>query len=235
LVNPVPLIPQIGVLPPLALAWLLTALPGFAREAAPESWYRHPAATWESLPELRRPVEGAALDLEFLAAAIFHESNRRRLQAGQLRLIDDPRARTAAGRHAATIAATGQVVHGSPVRGEVTPRVRLEAAGVAALHIGENLAMTPLRAFPEAGSGVGAEAAPAPDAEPAATDVPFRRYGDVAKAIVQQWMDSPRHRALLLSRQVSRMGCAVRFARRASGLEVVYAVQVLFDPLDPRS
>jgi uncharacterized protein YkwD len=227
--------PKIRVRLPLTLAWLLMGLPGLVGAAAAESWYRRAASTWESLPELRRPVEGVALDPEFLAAAIFHESNRQRVQAGQLPLTDDPRARTAAGRQAATIAATGQVVHRSPVRGEATPRARLQAAGVEALHLGENLAMTPLRALPEGGGGVVAEEAPAPDAEPAVTDVPFRSYGDVAKAIVQQWMDSPRHRALLLSRQVSRMGCAVRFARRPSGLEVVYAVQVLFDPLDPRS
>jgi len=185
---------------------------------------------------LTRAVEGAELDPDLLAAAVFHASNQQRLQARALRLWDDPRAREAAARQAALIASLGQVQHTNPLPGEASPHSRLQASGLTALRVAENLALTPILAVPEDGSySVDDTAGRRILVDPrSGKALPYRTYGEVAAAIVQQWMESPRHRANLLSRQVSGMGCAVRFARLATGMEVVYAVQILFDPLDPR-
>jgi len=203
---------------------------------SPDDWYRVPASGWASRVELSRPVEGAELDPELLAAAVFYASNEQRVQAGLLRLWDNPRARAAAALQASLLASLGQVQHTNPLPGEASPHNRLRASGLAALRVAENLARTPILVVPESGSysvdeTTGRRVVTNPRSGEA---LPYRTYGEVAAAIVQQWMESPRHRANLLSRQVSGMGCAVRFARLATGMEVVYAVQILFDPLDPR-
>ena len=223
----------------VVLPWLFAAQ-AWATDASPpekpEDWYRVPASGWSSRVELTRAVEGSELDPDLLAAAVFHASNQQRLQARGFRLLDDPRAREAAARQAALIASLGQVQHTNPLPGEASPHSRLQASGLTALRVAENLALTPILAVPEDGSySVDDTAGQRILVDPRnGKALPYRTYGEVAAAIVQQWMESPRHRANLLSRQVSGMGCAVRFARLATGMEVVYAVQILFDPLDPR-
>ena len=57
-----------------------------------------------------------------------------------------------------------------------------------------------------------------------------RTYRELATVMVDQWLASPGHRENLMSRQVSVLGCGMRFARVATGLELVHAVQVFMDP-----
>ncbi|HRE06600.1 MAG TPA: CAP domain-containing protein [Opitutaceae bacterium] len=192
---------------------------------------RHEQA-WLAQPELDRVTEGVELDVQFLATAVAYESNRRRVEAGKRRLAHEPRAAEAAERHAAMLANLGHISHSSPLRGEETAAARLERTGLNPVRVAENVATSTVFVIPPSQSFVIRHVEGTRVFVDGETGRPLvrRTYRELAEAIVDQWMTSPRHRDNLLSSQVRALGCGVRFARLVTGMEVVHAVQVLIDP-----
>jgi uncharacterized protein YkwD len=93
------------------------------------------------------------------------------------------------------------------------------AAGITARMVGENVATTPLR-WPGLDR-------PAPSER---SEWPQRTYAEIAARVVQQWLDSPPHRASLLSRHFTHVAHGAALARSPLGDEMVYSVQVLILP-----
>ncbi|MFO1452494.1 MAG: CAP domain-containing protein [Opitutaceae bacterium] len=202
-----------------------------ARSSAPRPYSLRERA-WYAQAALDRVVEGADLDVHFLAAAVFFETNRRRVEAGRRRLRYDPAAMEAAERQATMMANLGQVGHGNPLRGEETVAARLEQSGVTPARVAENVASTSLFDFPPERSFVIRHLGNQRVLIDGETGLPLARrtYRELATVMVDQWLASPGHRENLMSRQVSVLGCGMRFARVATGLELVHAVQVFLDP-----
>lgn len=144
---------------------------------------------------------------EELAKALLVETNRVRVAHYRQALKPLRPLAEAADDQAAFLAMIGESSHYSPVKGQRTAAERVRQHGLWDVLVGENvLAMT----------------IPAGD-KPATCE-------SVAAQLVEQWMNSPGHRANLLNRDFTHFGGAVRFAKGIGQTERSYAVQVFAKP-----
>lgn len=142
--------------------------------------------------ELKAP----AITAEEFARALLEETNRVRRAQGRARLKAKRELQAAAEDQAAFMALRMQVQHESFLRGQETPfdRVRRHGLFVERGTIGENVASTTLgNRVDELGAA------------------------GIAAALVEQWMNSPGHRAMLLDRNVTHFGGAVRLSKTVGG------------------
>lgn len=144
---------------------------------------------------------------EELAKALLVETNRVRVAHWCRALKPLKPLAEAADDQAAFLTLIGESSHYSPVKGQQTAADRVRQHGLWDVLVGENvLAMTIL-----AGE------------KPATVE-------SVAAQLVEQWMNSPGHRANLLNRDFTHFGGAVRFAKGIGQTERSYAVQVFAKP-----
>jgi uncharacterized protein YkwD len=176
----------------------------------------HPSPPEASLGPgpLARLVAPADFDHALLATAIFEETNRVRIENRLPPFGHLPELDRAADVQATDMAMLLRAEHGNPVRGEHTVAERVAAAGLPYGRMGENVSMVPAR--PPLGS---------PDRA--------YTYAGLAASLVQGWMDSPGHRANLLERNFTHLGCAARMAHGVPGDDRVFAVQDFFQPAKP--
>lgn len=185
-----------------ALAWLLLAsTAGMASTpAAPSGDAR--AGGGEPAEASPRPELPSAREF---AAALLAETNRVRAGHGLRTLIRRRELEEAADEHAAFMAVTWNVQHGSPIAGRETPADRIRSHGLELGRVAENVAARTV--------GHGEEHEP---------------VGQIAAQLVAQWLASPRHRANLLSREFTHFGGAIRLVRvpreswRAFGVQLFY-------------
>lgn len=138
-----------------------------------------------------------------LAAALLAETNRVRALHQRRPLKPLPPLTAAADDQAAYLTLIGSCSHISALPGQRTPLDRVERHGLEDTPVAENvLAMTL-----------------------ASGDQPLTPAA-IAAQLVEQWMNSPRHRAVLLSRDFTHFGGAVRFAKTVGDGERTYSVQV---------
>jgi uncharacterized protein YkwD len=186
---------------PAALALLLAALPpGCALSPPPPD----PALLGQAVP-LANP------DRALLANAIFRETNRVRVVLGDQPLRASSELDSAADEQALHMTLMLRTEHSNPLPGEHTAAQRVTRTGFKAALVEENAIMFPAR--PPAGSPQGAYS-----------------YSALAAAMVQAWLNSPGHRANLLNRRVTELGCAAWIARDARGEPMAFATQVFALP-----
>ena len=194
------------------------------------------------LEEAPVPAEAAqarvgwdTFDDELLSAAIFAETNRIRGEHGRRRLHSYPRLRGAADIQAFTNAFTGQATHGNPLAGRANPWDRVRAEGIAPGLVLENVAIT-LARLPESGGAVRivvqTDGTRSRRDDATGDELPWPTYAELAARIVRQWMDSPAHRANLLSEEVRYLACGTVLARSPLGGEVVHAIQVFMNKFE---
>ena len=152
-----------------------------------------------AIPRGSQVVELDSFNAARLASAVFAESNRVRAAHHRRRLASDPRLETAANDQAAFMAMVLRSTHENFLAKSRTPLDRVLRAGLRPQRVAENVAMMSTHR---------------------------RSYAELAVVLVQAWMDSPGHRANLLSREVTHFACAARVARMVNGDEVVFATQV---------
>jgi uncharacterized protein YkwD len=187
------------------LLTLVIALGGTAR-GAEKSPATAPVASESAAPERPRFTHA-----EF-AAALLAETNRVRAKHGRRPFKAHSDLEAAADDQAVFMAMAVTAQHTSPIRRQHTPadRVRRHGLEMEGAKLAENVASFP----------VGREIDPPPVAEIAAT-------------LVEQWMNSPGHRANLLSRDFTHFGGAVRLSRVLGNQWCAFGVQVFFKPRDP--
>lgn len=219
---------------PVALLLLCLAVPGAEGSARrPRELERWSYAEFTREPRLQAPLDWDGFDAPLLAAAIFHETNRVRAAHACRRLRWYRGLAAAADLQASMNAFTGTSTHANPLagRGDVEQRVR--GAGITPRVIAENVAMAPVRTLPPHGAqrlsvdDDGHRTVRDPETN---TELRWPTYAELAARIVQQWMDSPGHRANLLSRAYTHLACGASMARAPNGVEQVYAVQVFIVP-----
>jgi uncharacterized protein YkwD len=212
------------------LVHLLVALGSpWVSVAAPAADYTRLAPEkFGALPRLAERIELGNYDRALLAAAIFHETNRVRRAHDRKPLRFDPRLDEAADLQAGMAAMSGQYDHSNPLLGRETVSARARESGLPDGLVAENVASTPLLEIDEE-RGVNIQRN---GEERLFRDVvtgkplPARTYGDLARVVVRQWMDSPRHRANILNRDLRYLGCSVRHAKNPQGLDLLISVQV---------
>jgi uncharacterized protein YkwD len=150
------------------------------------------------------------LDVALLGREIFRATNLMRRAHHLPQFKPETRVTAAADDQAALMAMILSCQHTNPLHGQGNVMERVMRRGFEAALVRENVALTPLRE--------------------ANREQPERTYAQVAADIVQQWMDSPDHRANLLSRDVIYLGCAVRGSLLPVGHEEVFAAQVFATP-----
>jgi uncharacterized protein YkwD len=147
-----------------------------------------------------------------LSRAIFEETNRVRVLHGQTLLKPDPGLNTAADEQAVYTALVLKAGHDNPMPGERNVAERVARQDENVVHVGENAIMMP--AVRLRGSGE-----------------PFYGYREFAAILVDGWMNSPAHRANMLSDKFTMLGCAARLSHAfRKGDFRVFAIQVFARP-----
>jgi len=158
------------------------------------------------------PMTVEAFDGPRLAREISRETNRVRATFGLPPLDPGAALDAAADEQAVHMLMIAAVDHSNPVPGETTARDRVLRVGADPEAIGENALMEPA-------------VRPAGSAEPGYTYVGYAAF------MVDAWMNSPGHRANILSPGFTEMGCAARLGRGPRrGDFRVYADQVFIRP-----
>ncbi len=166
------------------------------------------------LPLALRAEESAAGRITFenfepgkLGTAIFTESNRVRAAHKLPRLRPQNELRAAADQQAGAMALQLRSTHVGPYARQGNAWARVQHAGLEPDVVAENV------------SGI---TLPKLDSE----EMWAADYEKLAAYIVRAWLDSPSHRANLLNRQMTHLGCAARLARVPLGAVRVFSAQV---------
>ena len=132
------------------IALIAPGLRAASAGTAPALTHLAPAKFW-ALPELRESIDVEALNRPLLAAAIFHETNRRRAAEGMPALQPLDRLNDAADMQAAMMALRQQMGHENPIPRQGTPWLRVKETGLEPEWVAENVAMTPVLDPPKTG------------------------------------------------------------------------------------
>ncbi|RJQ65532.1 MAG: CAP domain-containing protein [Desulfobacteraceae bacterium] len=186
-----------------------------------------PAEKFFELGKAGRPIDPQKLDYTLMAAALFHETNQRRRQAGKPALRHDPRLDEAARTHGRNMAEKKFVSHTNPHSPESrTPLDRVARAGFTPSYIAENVATYFNLRCEEGRMLYSVHEGTAFSYEPDSTPIPEHSYRSFAESLVTRWMNSPEHRKNILADPPNAYGsgCAARPERK--GLYRLYCVQL---------
>ncbi len=189
-----------------------------------------------SVPETEKPPPEAAaqrvswddFNSDWLAAAIFAETNRMRREHDLPRLRSHRKLGGAADLQATTVLMMGVASHHNPMAGRANVMDRVQAEGVRAQDAWENVASTSVRVA----QGGGAVRIVLNEGRRLRVDdetgepLTWPTYEELASRIVRQWMGSSGHRANILQTEADYMACGVAMGRTPLGAEVVHSVQV---------
>ncbi len=187
------------------LALLLVLLAGLAGAGAARG--AEGEAAW-------RTVTLDTFEPALLAQEIFRATNEARAQHGVAALKPDARLAAAADGQAAMEEIRIHSGHDNPLENMGTPAARVHAAGLPEGTVAENAATVPAKNR-EAGGDYS--------------------YRELARLLVDAWLDSPGHRANLLNPKLHYLGCGTRIAVVLRGQPLVYAIQDFYTPAPPAS
>jgi uncharacterized protein YkwD len=166
---------------------------------------KEPLIKIEFVPLVANSAVPENFTLEELNAALLVETNRVRVAHDLRPLRALPALIRAADDQSAFMALTFRVAHANPIHGQRDVVERAKRHGLAsASYLAENVLSSGL----------------APSSDPPLS------CAQVAAQLVEQWMNSPGHRANLLNRDFTDLGCAARRVKFIGGTEGFFATQV---------
>lgn len=175
-----------------------------------------------------QPIPVQAIDHALFDAAVRHYSNIARRQFDRPPLDHDPRLTRAATQHARNMAQLKTHSHQLPIRGQSRLVQRMDRQSVRYRTAGENIAKDKvyrLLGRPISTASRGCRFIYGDTRQP----VPPHTYASLAEQVVTRWMNSPEHRAALLSPNFGRIGNGVGVDTSASGCGDYYLVQNFAD------
>lgn len=179
-------------------------------------------------------IEVAAFDREFMALAIFHETNRvrERLRLPLFQFL--PRLNEAADLEAAVGRVYQPPSHTNPFPMIGTPLQRVKYVGLNPGFVAENIALLSIYDVASgAGVGVALREGKRRIVHPEThTELRPATYRGFAAAVVQAWMESPGHRVNIVSPEFRHLGCSVQPTVSLLGVDQLFCVQVFFTPRD---
>ena len=202
-------------MPKFSIALLLTVLVLLAPSARSEAPATRPAlypptaAAFFASGVADAKIDPARVDRALLAAAVFHETNRVRLEHHLRPLTHAAKLDEAAKMHADDMAGRGYFAHENPTDpARKTPWDRVKLTGYDPQLVAENLA-TAFALDYKSGSPAYAKDADGKrtlSATPDGPPLPMRTYAGLARSVVDGWMHSPPHRHNLLSPEPTQLG-----------------------------
>ena len=210
-------------------AFLLT---GFAASAETNPHGQN-AEKFRNNAAARQAIDFEKIDQDLLAAAVFHETNRRRTAQGQPALIYQQSLREAARIQSLAMRSEGAISHKHPEKQKRTLSDRMDFVGLKGRFSAENVAMvfgtqykSGQRFYIREGNGRRV-LSHAPNGPP----IPPHNYLSFAVSLLDSWMGSPGHRKNILSREAQYLGTESLHARGDDGMDRFYCTQVFFTPL----
>ena len=191
------------------------------------------ADTFAKLPQAQDTIDFERVDRRLLSAAVFHETNRRRLRHDLPALAYRDSVREVADLQARYMKQTGKVSHEQADPKYRTLKDRLASAELRPRFAGENVALTFGLRY-ESGSSFYIRTENGKkifSKTPNGAPIPPHTYLSFAQELVAQWMRSPGHRKNILHPDARFLGAASRPARDDSGMAIFYSCQVFFTPL----
>ncbi len=163
--------------------------------------------TYAVYPPFNARIDMEDIDYPLLHAAIFYETNRVRQNYNLPEFHYSRRLELVAIDHSRDMVEFNFFSHTSPVKGKETMAKRLQRVGIRNCYMGENLAYTSGIAnehgrslfTPEQNGGYFSY-------EYKGDPIPNHTYVSLAQSVVQQWMNSPGHRANILNSNYTFLG-----------------------------
>lgn len=185
-------------------------------------------------PALLARINTESLDQDLLSAAIFHETNRVRRQFNLSGLMFLTKLNAAADVEASVGSVSHPPSHTNPFMLIATPMDRVKNAGLVPRFVAENIAMISVYEIDsDLGVGIIKKKGKLVFVNPdTLEELRLNTYAGFARSVVKTWMASPGHRLNMLRRDVTHLGCALRPTKTESGVEMIFAVQVFFQPRD---
>lgn len=193
--------------------------------------------TWQTFrdhPPAQARIDMEKIDHDLLSAAVFHETNRRRENEGLPTLLHHPGVRGVALMQAKIMAERGSISHVNPKLPEKeTPADRFRLAGLKLAFAAENVATAfgleytsgkPVYVRTEDGKKRFSR-------EPDGMPLPMHTYLTFADDLLEGWMNSPGHRANIVSTDPQFLGASSRPSTNDIGMPMFYCAQVFYTPL----
>ncbi len=175
-------------------------------------------------PRLNQAIAPGALDQALFDQAVLIYSNAARAANRLPPLVQDGKLSRAAAVHAANMARLRSFGHSVPVRGQASFQERIDRVSLRYRLAGENIAMD--KVYRLVGRPISTRMSGCDftygDTRAA---VPIHSYATLASDVVNRWMNSPGHRANLLSRNFTRIGSAMAIDFNGGACGDVYVVQ----------
>jgi uncharacterized protein YkwD len=182
-----------------------------------------------SLPaRFHKPISPGSLDAGLFDEAVLVYVNRLRAQNRQPALRSDARLARAAQGHAANMAHLRTHSHRLPVEGQGRLVQRIARQGLQYRVAGENIGMEKLYRIAGRPIAIPSDGCRFTYADTRET-VPLHTYATLARAAVDRWEASPKHRESMLRRDFRRMGSGFGIDPSGPGCGDVYLVQNFAD------
>lgn len=157
-----------------------------------EMYDRYDYTNYTNYAPFNQRITTTGYDADLLEAAIFYETNRQRALHGRPQFRYDYRLEVSAHNHSVDMVNYDFFSHESPVSGKRTMSDRYAEVGIPSCMSGENIALRSI------GSS----------------------YAETAEQLVDQWMNSPGHRANILNEGYTHLGCGVAFYKNYSSVYI---------------
>lgn len=199
------------------------------------SWNLHRGHDMHSflrLPEAEGEIDFGNVDLDLLDAAVFHETNRRRMEYQLKPLQYLPRLRIAARTQAEHMKQEGRVSHDHADPELRTPADRVRRAGLRPAFVAENVASvfgqryesgTPYHKRREGDRWI-------ISTKPGGPPIPPHTYASFAAMLLDGWMESPGHKENIVHPRARSLGVACLHQPGDGGLDTFYCAQAFFAP-----
>lgn len=213
---------------------LLLTIMTFVAAARAADWAQMPPEDFARRPEVGAAIDHGKFDPVLMAAAIFHETNRVRLRLGLSPFIYLAKLDEAADLKVVMGVMQSELSHDNPLPATATPADRVSAVGLTYRMVAENLARLSLLNAPPGVAQVGVRRRNGRE-ESYLLDtgrvLAPHTYASFAARVVDDWLNSPPHRANIVNPALTSLGCAARATLSWKGRqEQIYAVQVFFTP-----
>jgi uncharacterized protein YkwD len=192
------------------------------------------AAQFATKSQAKQEIQFHSVQTNLISAAVLHETNRRRAEAGLPPLKHHPKARQIAEIQSQIMRRRGSISHENPEVPQYETLIkRVKAAGVNPGLAAENVATafglryTSGKAFykrQERGQTIFS-------AKPDGPAISPHSYESFARALVDAWMDSPGHRANILLKDAEYLGVSCLGTTGKSGMPLFYCTQVFLAPM----
>jgi len=179
------------------------------------------------IEKFKTPIDFENIDIALLDAAVFHETNRHRVENDLSRLDFEPALREAAAVQVRGMIRMQAIGHTHPDADKRTLGDRFELLGIETDLLAENVAMvfgiryksgTNVYKRRKAGQMVFSE-------QPDGTPILPHTYASFSEHLLAEWMASPGHRRNILTKDLKTLGVSSLHDRSALGMDAFYSAQ----------